>query len=566
MNYGNEDTRYFGGIPSSIISYSSDRGRYQAYDGVYDISSFTSQQLTTLQDSLAVAQKQIYSLQSTRVSQLLSTNPNLLANGDCSQYTLTQPTIGSVNCGVNNVGFQLQGRAIPIMDRWYHVAELAGVNPQNLRLECYRVSMSSYINPLEALETRPSICTYGMKCVWKNALGTTTDLFAPEHEKSPMSRNTDKSGAILAVQHMVPDVTKTVNKVYSLGFWLHANYNSNGMVRILRQYNTDGGGGNKNTEYSLQHIHIKSFEFVSGWNYIETSFTTSTLNANTISGLNGLVIQIGPFYYSWKVNSGNVVSELYGSFPYGQASYEWVLGEIQLREDKTSTKSNFLINPTEHENTLPYICSTSNTGVEMLDHPGVMMNTPTLSFAHPVYDHTYTIYFDSIIRLPVKMKEAPSVIIFNCGALGINNSIGGYFIPNNATYNESNAMGPMWNGMTLRGLSYSYDARRLWVEGSNQSKSELAIGKTGWPVNAQIRFMTESSFRLNFDTTQTFTTNTASTYLVQNPLLYFNAGTVSKFVAIVAETHMGKQDQSEFLTYVDYSWTALTSRPFSVTI
>ena len=57
MNYGNEDTRYFGGIPSSIISYSSDRGRYQAYDGIYDVTTTTSQQLTTLQNQIAVMQK-----------------------------------------------------------------------------------------------------------------------------------------------------------------------------------------------------------------------------------------------------------------------------------------------------------------------------------------------------------------------------------------------------------------------------------------------------------------------------------------------------------------------------
>lgn len=567
MNYGNEDTRYFGGIPSSIISYSADRGRYQAYDGIYDITNTTSQQLINLQDQLSVVQKQIYDLQNIRASTLLSTIPNLLVNGDCSQYTLVQPTVGTVNAGANNVGFQLQGRAVPIMDRWYHVAELAGVTPQNVKFECSQTLLTSYINPLTSVEFRPQSCTRGMKCVWKNATGATTDMFALEHTKAVISRVFEKSGAILAVQHMVPDVTLTVNKVYSLGFWLYTNYTSKGMIRILRQYNTTGGGGNKNTEYSLQHIHIKSFNFTSGWNYVETTFTTSTLGGQTISGLNGLVVQIGPFYYTWKLaDNGSTVSELYGALPTGQASYEWVVTEIQLRTDATASKTNFMINPYEQTNTLPYMCATSSTGVEMLDHPGVILDTPTVVAANPIYTHTFTLDFAATVRLPYKMKEAPQLILFNGLANGITKSIGGYFVPNNNNYSAGDYMGPMWNGMDLFGVSWSYTGRRLWSDGGANLKSEMIAGDSGWPTIAKISFITDSSFRFQFSTSKTFVASTYSALEVQDPIFYFGGPAIAKFVGIVPETHMGQQNRSEFLDYVDYSWTALTSRPFSVSI
>ena len=565
MNYGNEDTRYFGGIPSSIISYSSDRGRYQAYDGIYDITTTTSQQLINLQDQLSAAQKQIYELQNRKISLQFLKHPNLLVNGDCSQFTLLQPIYGTVNAGANNAGFQLQGRAVPIMDRWYHVAELAGANPQNVRFECSQVLLSGYINPLTALESRPSTSTYGMKCVWKNASGTTINMFDWEHFKSPSSRLSSKSGAMLALQHMIPDVTLTVNQSYTMGFWLYTNYTSKGMIRILRQYNSTGGGANMNTGSSLEHIYIKSFNFGSGWNYITAAFTTSTLNTNTVSGLNGLVVQIGPFYYTWKDVSGNTVNELYGDAPVGsQNSYEWILTEIQLRSDSTiAGKTNFIVNPKEYEDTLPYICGTSKTGIDVLDNMNSRVPAATITGSAPK-NHEVTITFDAQIQLPVQMKEAPKVIIYNTVDTLLTKAIGGYFTTANS-YNQDAATGPMWNGMKLLGLTFNFNPKRIFENGSTFAMNTMALAE-GWPLNAQITFVTDTSFRFTFYTTYTFTHTVESQLMVDNPVLYFPGGVMKKFVYIVPETHMGRQDQIEFLSYVDFTLTALTSIPFPISI
>ena len=105
MNFGNEDYNSFGGIPSSIIAYSGDRARYQTYDGIYDISTTTSQQIQTLQNQIVALQTSVQSLQQSTISQIIGTNPNLLANGNCEQFTLNQPVIGTYRAGGSNEDF-----------------------------------------------------------------------------------------------------------------------------------------------------------------------------------------------------------------------------------------------------------------------------------------------------------------------------------------------------------------------------------------------------------------------------------------------------------------------------
>ncbi|MGK3945586.1 hypothetical protein ABK046_45495, partial [Streptomyces caeruleatus] len=81
-----------------------------------------------------------------------------------------------------------------------------------------------------------------MSVKWINATGASSDMFTLEHTKSS-GRNVYKGGAMMAVQHMIPDVTLTANQPYSLGFWLYSSYTGAGYVRILRQYNSSVNGG-----------------------------------------------------------------------------------------------------------------------------------------------------------------------------------------------------------------------------------------------------------------------------------------------------------------------------------
>lgn len=556
MNYGNEDTRYFGGIPSSIISYSSDRGRYQAYDGIYDTTSTTSQQLTTLQNQIATMQTQILNLQNTRVSQTLSSNPNLIANGDCSQYTQLQPTVMTCNAGVNNTGYIMQGRAVPIQDRWYNVAELSGANPVDVKCEFRRVLLSSYINPSAEYGSFPFIGKYGMSVKWINATGASTSMFTLEHTKSS-GRNVNKGGAMMAVQHMVPDVTLTANQSYSLGFWLYSSYTGAGYVRILRQYNTNGGGGNTNTGNSLQQLLLQQFSVASGWNYITASLTTSALRPDlTISGINGLVVQIGPFYYTWKEGTP-VKSELYGSVPTGASSFEWVLTEIQLRTDTIAAKNNYAINLRERENCIPYICATSPSRI--LSYPACSTYDRILTGS---VTHTYSFFFRATIDLPTLMKEAPTYLIWQDTQV----KIGSIFKTGDTLKNQGDVYRQHWGGLNLYGLLNNYDVLKVTITGvSNRIDSTPTTTDIHVPGDKiEVKRVTESSFEMSFF--RSYVMNTASVIALAVPegmFLYSDVGYSGRFVAIVPETHMGKDEYSETITYVDFSWTALTSRPFS---
>jgi len=557
MNYGNEDTRYFGGIPSSIISYSSDRGRYQAYDGIYDITTTTSQQLTTLQNQIVVMQNQISNLQNTRISQILSSNPNLIANGDCSQYTQQQPTLMTCNAVANNVGYIMQGRAVPIQDRWYNVAELAGANPVNLKCEFRRVLLSSYINPIAEYGTFPFIGKYGMSVKWINTTGASSDMFTLEHTKSS-GRNVNKGGAMMAVQHMIPDVTLTANQPYSLGFWLYSSYTGAGYVRILRQYNAGvSGGGNTNTGNCLQQLLLQQFNVASGWNYITASVATTALRPDlTVSGLNGLVVQIGPFYYTWKEGTP-IQSELYGSVPTGAASFEWVLTEIQLRTDTISAKNNFPINLREQENCLPYICATSPSRI--LSYPACSTYDRALSGN---VTHTYSFFFRANIDLPVLMKEAPTWLIWQDTQV----KIGAMFASGDTLKNQGDVYRPHWGGLNLYGLLNNYDVLKITNIGAqNRMDSSPIASDIHVPGDRiEVKRVTESGFEMSFF--RTYVMNTTAHYDLAIPegmFLYSDIGTKGKFVALVPEANMGKNDYSETISYVDYEWTCITSRPFS---
>lgn len=557
MNYGNEDTRYFGGIPSSIISYSSDRGRYQAYDGIYDVTTTTSQQLTTLQNQIVVMQNQISNLQNTRISQILSSNPNLIANGDCSQYTQQQPTLMTCNAVANNVGYIMQGRAVPIQDRWYNVAELAGVNPVYLKCEFRRVLLSSYINPIAEYGTFPFIGKYGMSVKWINTTGASSDMFTLEHTKSS-GRNVNKGGAMMAVQHMIPDVTLTANQPYSLGFWLYSSYTGAGYVRILRQYNSSAsGGGNTNTGNCLQQLLLQQFNVVSGWNYITASVATTALRPDlTVSGLNGLVVQIGPFYYTWKEGTP-VKSELYGSIPTGASSFEWVLTEIQLRTDTIAAKNNFTINLREQENCLPYICATSPSRI--LSYPACSTYDRVLSGS---VTHTYSFFFRATIDLPVLMKEAPTYLIWQDTQV----KIGAMFASGDTLKNQGDVYRPHWGGLNLYGLLNNYDVLRITINGgSNRIDSAPITSDIHVPGDKiEVKRVTPSSFEMSFF--RTYVMNTTAHYDLAIPegmFLYSDIGTKGIFVALVQEIHMGKNDYSETISYVDYEWSCLTARPFS---
>jgi hypothetical protein len=126
------------------------------------------------------------------------------------------------------------------------------------------------------------------------------------------------------------------------------------------------------------------------------------------------------------------------------------------------------------------------------------------------------------------MKEAPKVIIYNTVDTLLTKAIGGYFTTTNS-YTQDSATGPMWNGMKLLGLGFNFNPKRIFENGGGFAMYNMELAE-GWPLNAQITFVTDTSFRFTFYTTYTFTNAVECQLMVDNPVLYFPGGVMTKFV------------------------------------
>ena len=570
MNFGNEDYNSFGGIPSSIIAYSGDRARYQTYDGIYDITTTTSQQIQTLQNQIVALQTSVQSLQQSTISQIIGTNPNLLANGNCEQFTLNQPIIGTYRAGGSNEDFVIQGKCIPIFDRWYHVAELAALNTTNIKMACTQLDLKNEIPLGAAYDAAPRICKKGIYISWSATTGNVT--FTPEHTKP--SPDPAKWGSLLGIQHMVPDVTLTVGKTYSLGFWIKSSYTGSGFIRILRQYNTSTNAGASNffTGNALERVYFSKFDFVTGWNYIQQTFSTSSsLNGNSISDLNGLVVQIGPFHYTWWTSTNYTIT---GTIFSGAAGYGWVLSEIQLRQDTIAAKNNFPYNVREYENTREYICGTSlNRTCFGKASQEYMAYAPILVSGLGVWDHSYKINYEAVVNFPNKMKAPPKLIIWNAkksgGSPGLKAIAATYFDENVDDLKSQASGANKYSFNTFHNDAYN----SIWLTGTNliklKSISATDIeGSTIFPVKApfgnRIRSIAENNFVFNYIETLSFNDNYKCFLINQGATMENSSTLAGRFVMIVPEAHMGKPDPAanDWDSTVDYNYSAITSIPF----
>jgi hypothetical protein len=357
---------YIGGIPSSIVSADGGRERLQAYDNIYDTNSATQQQLITLQNQVLDLRRQILQLQYAKASQTVSDAPNWIANGDCSQFTLPQPVVGTCNAGANNYGFILNGRAIPIMDRWYHVMEGAGLNASNVRMEAKQVDLTSYITGSPPFGTYPSSTAKGLSLKWSNPTNSNAMI-------SLETVNTARYGGLIGAQHIIPNIRSFVNKSYILGFWIYSSKAAKGFVRVLRQYNTTQKGG-----ASLDTVFISSFDCVnSGWKYVtfQINFAGLSGGKTLTEDQHGCVIQIGPLFYKWSAPGGILSQTIYGHHdPFlgiiTTPGLEFVLAEIQLRSDTTLLDgTGFPTNLREDERTLKYVTYASTQKPSTMNLP-----------------------------------------------------------------------------------------------------------------------------------------------------------------------------------------------------
>lgn len=116
---------YFNYVPSSIIGYQPQRGQISSYAGIFDagpsIDVGLKEQISSLSGEITTLRSTFTEAQGTN-----SSSPNLIANGDFSQFTLGHKIILRAAPTASTDGFILQTRAHPIADRWFLVSQFAG--------------------------------------------------------------------------------------------------------------------------------------------------------------------------------------------------------------------------------------------------------------------------------------------------------------------------------------------------------------------------------------------------------------------------------------------------------
>lgn len=557
---------YIGGIPSSIVSADSGRELLQSYDNIYDTNSATQQQMRTLQNQVLDLRNQVLQLQYAKASQTVSEASNWIANGDCSQFTLAQPVVGTCNAGVNNYGFILNGRAIPIMDRWYHVMEGAGLNASNVRMEAKQVNLTSYITGSPPFGTFPSSTANGLSLKWSN----------PTNSNAMISLETvitARYGGLIGAQHIIPNIRSFVNKSYILGFWIYSSKATKGYVRVLRQYNTTQKGG-----ASLDTVFISSFDCVnSGWKYVtfQINFAALSGGKTLTEDQHGCVIQIGPLYYKWSTHvlTGVLNQTIYGSpdpFIIGTPGVEFVLAEIQLRSDTAVLDgSGFPTNIREDERTLKYVTYVSPQKPTTLNLPNYSPLTLSLGFMKHV-SNSYQDYFFPL-RYATRLVRLPNMI-FWCYKTPSTAGVGIRWNNRTQTFNSDNTPPDMWttvraSGLDMQNLFYymKKSSEMNYIEYEGIMIDDMrAAGNCNAANGLQITSWSESEmvFRnraamLDYDDGAHAGGLPGYTSLITNRTVDYGW-----FTALVSECDTGDYNaQNEVLSYIDFSFTAPTTLP-----
>lgn len=554
----NNVNTYIGGIPASIVAPDSGREILQSYDNIYDTNSAVQQQLRTVQNQLVDLRNQILSLQYSKSSQVIADAVNWIANGDCSQFTLSQPVVGTCNAGANNKGFILNGRAIPIMDRWYHVMEGAGFNCTNLKMEAKQVNILSYISGTPAYGTYPVTTNKALSVKWYNPTNT-TKCFTPE------TSNNSRYGGMIAVQHIIPNINAFVSTTFRLGFWIYASKSSKGYVRILRQYNTTQKGGG-----SLDTIKIQSFDVGPSWTYVTMSITFPVLTSGKTLNLeqSGCVVQIGPAYYNWTSNS------TYGSmdpFTTSTPGIEFVIAEVQMRSDVTGLDGlSFPTNLREDERTLKYVTYVAPAKPSTLSLSSYNPVTISLGFMRYWSEFLQDYYFP--LRFSSRLVSRPSMI-FYCFKAPSEQGIGMRWDNTSNVYNSGNSSVDMWDTIRPSGLDM-LNTFYYMQKSSGGAASEYDItrcnnmrqsgGNANCSDGVQITSLSESE--MVFKTRATMTQYDDAAYTGGQPgytsLIINRTTDYGWFAAIVPECDTGAYgNQTQVLSYIDFSFTAPTSLP-----
>lgn len=367
----NKRPRYIDGFPAALIQAGTARAQ-----GLYQTASTIDQDLSDLrtliqniQDSYTVLDQRLTDTTSSLQSNItvattgggVDNHINLIGNGDFSQNsfsngfvawskrdTPTQPEIPH--------GFIAQQRALPMIDRWYHVAEINTLAAKNFKAQATQVSVTP-------TTTGPQTATTALNVRW-TATTTGTAL------KLPLT-NTSYWHGIVGIQQRIPDVTRFQTGTISIAFWSKATHVKSFAVVLKRQYSATSSfpGGPTGTNLAKAWIqpnmeYIGSYTFQSSldWTQQSCKFVLPTFNNSlTIDPLrNGLVIQICPLYYaSYMRDDGTVDTfKLCGDDMCTGASMDidLTLTEVQVQQTDLSLQGQpFPQRADEGSFTRPYI-------------------------------------------------------------------------------------------------------------------------------------------------------------------------------------------------------------------
>jgi hypothetical protein len=355
-------TRYTAGFPTGALVPGASLARYERFDT-------TTQQILDLQksiqstnDTIAVLQDELSNIKTDIVirTEKVVDSPNLIANGDCSQWTFHKPIVGNAlpNNSTYRKGWIIQNRTVPIMDRWYHTCCLnsLGLGP-NFSMSADQVTITR--DPLLG-NAQPLTAKYGLEMHWT---GTTT---TPSIEAAT---NSSVVYGICGIQHRIPDVTQFQNGDFTLSFWIKSTHAFPLAVVVHRQYNEARPAVSGTGQALAASLRPPGLEYIgcqvvnSGlvWQQVSVTFTFDSLKPSSTYPIapfyNGLLIQICPYYYvSYVTDAGttNTFAPAGTAFHNTPIDCDFTITEIQLLKGSTAV-TQFFSRLDESTATTPYI-------------------------------------------------------------------------------------------------------------------------------------------------------------------------------------------------------------------
>ena len=292
------------GIPFSVLGYGPQNEQQQTL--INPSKTALENAVKNMYTQLDNLQTTMNALMATRVTNITNSNTNLITNGDVSVWNMPNPTL-MYSAGINSTSLANKkaaisnallcaGRAVPIMDNWYHVCDTYGLSNLNNGINNFFVKASQELN-----SNTQSVVPYCLKIEWSG------------HSTGLRDAGTNSYGMI-AIQHTVPNVLQFQNSSLTLGFWIQSPSNtSTGYVNIMRQYNAS----NRSMSYAgglcapgLEVVKRVNFGYGANWNFITVPITFPQLPGSL--GTSGTNYCNGTITISTSYSSPNYTATITG--------------------------------------------------------------------------------------------------------------------------------------------------------------------------------------------------------------------------------------------------------------